>query len=139
MPLVSALAVLAAAIAIVACSNTMTTLEGVGGSPAGSVSPGLVSVPVGIVLAVRATGTTSDVITTSIDDPTVATVAPTTQTSEFVVIGLAQGQTTLHVFAGSSEATEVIVQVTPPALPAAAADASSPVASGSALPDPSSP
>jgi hypothetical protein len=132
MRLLSALAVFAATVAIAACSNTTTTLEEVGGSPAGSVSPGLVSVPVGIVLALRATGSSAEVITTSIDDPSVATVAPTTQTSEFVVIGLAQGQTTLHVFAGSGEATEAIVQVTPQALPAAAPDASSPAPSGSA-------
>ena len=64
----------------------------------GELSPGLASVPVGIVLGFRVKPDSSAVVTAAIDDSSLATVAPTTQASEFVIIGLATGQTTLHVF-----------------------------------------
>ncbi len=95
------------------CSTTpVATLQPVGQSPAGSVSPGFASVPVGIVLGFRVTANSSAVVTAALDDTTLATVAPTTQSSEFVIIGLATGQTTLHVYVNNSEWTELPVQVT---------------------------
>jgi hypothetical protein len=95
------------------CSTTpAVTLQSVGQSPAGSLSPGLASVPVGIVLGFRVTANSATVVTAAIDDPSLATVAPTTQASEFVIIGLATGQTTLHVFVDNGEVTELPVQVT---------------------------
>jgi putative type II/III system pilus formation protein len=112
-----ALALLAVAVALLAgCSTTpAVTLQSVGqppSGPSGPVSTGLDSVPVGIVLGFRVTANSSAVVTEAIDDPSVATVAPTTQTAEFVVIGEAIGQTTLHVFVDNREAMELPVQVT---------------------------
>ncbi len=109
----SVLLVLVAALACGGCSTSpAVTLQSVGQSPAGSLSPGLASVPVGIVLGFRVTSSSSAVVTAAIDDPSVATVAPTTQASEFVIIGLATGQTTLHVFVNNGEVTELPVEVT---------------------------
>jgi Pilus formation protein N terminal region len=104
---------LAAAFSGGACSTSpAVTLQSVGQSPAGSLSPGLASVPVGIVLGFRVTTSSSAVVTAAVDDPSVAAVAPTTQASEFVIIGLATGQTTLHVFVNNGEVTELPVEVT---------------------------
>lgn len=105
-----------AALVGAACSTTPpVTIQSVGQSPAGSLSPGLASVPIGIVLGFRVTANSSAVVTAAIDDPSLATVAPTTQASEFVIIGLATGQTTLHVFVDNGEVTELPVEVTPSA------------------------
>ena len=102
-----------AAFAAAACTaSPSVTLEPDGTSPAGSFSPGLVSVPVGIVLGFHVTANSSAAVTAAIDDPSVATLAPRTQASEFVIIGLVTGQTTLHVFVDSREATQLPVQVT---------------------------
>jgi len=101
------------AVAVAGCStSSAATLESVGQSPGASFSPGLASMPVGIVLGLRLTGSSSAVVTAAVDDPTVATVAPTTQASEFVLIGLAAGQTVLHVFVNDQESTELPIQVT---------------------------
>jgi hypothetical protein len=111
----SLLSVCVAALVAAGCSTaSKVSLQPVGQSPAGVVS-GLDSLPVGIVLGFRMNASSSAVVTEAIDDPTVAIVAPTTQASEFVVIGLATGQTTLHVFVDNSEAIELPVQVTPSA------------------------
>ena len=118
------------------CSPS-TTISSVGSSPAGSVSPGLISVPVGVVLGFEAQSDTSGVVTASIDDPTAATVTATTEASKFVVIGLAQGQTTIHVFAGGHETNRIAVEVTPVALDVTPADASIPSESGPSPFDPS--
>ena len=110
--------VLAAALLGAACSTTpRVTLQATGGaSPAGSFSPGLAEVPEGIVLGFRVNANTSAAVTAVIDDPTVATVAPTTSFAQFVLVGLASGQTTVHVFVDNQEAAELPVQVTSPAL-----------------------
>jgi hypothetical protein len=117
---VRGLALLAVAVALLSgCSTTpAVTLQSIGqapSGPSGPVSTGLGSLPVGIVLGFRVTANSSAVVTEAADDPSVATVAPTTQTSEFVVIGQAIGQTTLHVFVDDKEAMELPVQVTAPA------------------------
>jgi hypothetical protein len=112
---VSSLALLAG-LAVAGCGpSSAVALTSVGQSPAGSVSPGLVSVPVGIVLGFQVKADSGAVVTAAVDDSTLATVAPTTQASEFVVIGMATGQTTLRVFVNNQAATEVPVQVTAPA------------------------
>ena len=98
------------------CSTTpKATLESIGTPPAGSFSPGGASVPQGVVTGfqVNASGTTA--VTASVDDPTVATVAPTTQASQFVLVGLSPGQTTLRVYVNDQESAELPVQVTPQA------------------------
>jgi Flp pilus assembly secretin CpaC len=112
---VRSLLALAAALVAGCSTQPAVTLEPVGQSPAGSLSHGLDSVPVGIVLGFRVTANSSAVVTEAIDDPSTATVAPTTQASEFVIIGQAMGQTTLHVFVDNKEAMELPVQVTAPA------------------------
>ena len=110
------LVVLAVALSGTACStSTAVTLAGVGQSPGASVSSGLATVPIGVVLGFRVTTQSSAVVTAAVDDTTLATVAPTTQGNEFVVIGLAMGQTTLHVFVNSGESLELPVQVVGPA------------------------
>lgn len=110
--------VLAIAMGVAAgCSaSPKVTLESIGTSPAGSFSPGLASVPQGIVVGFQVNANSATAVTAAIDDPTVASVAPTTQAAHFVVIGLSPGQTTLHVFVNNQEATELPVQVTPPSL-----------------------
>jgi hypothetical protein len=111
-----ALLVLIAAVSVADCSpSPETTIVAVGQSPAGSVSSGLASVPVGVVLGFQVKANSSAVITAAIDDDTVAAVAPTTEASEFVVIGTVTGQTTLHVFVDNQEAIQLPVQVTAPA------------------------
>jgi len=138
MRILSILMVLAATLAEVGCGAAPgVAIQSVGESPAGSVSPGLISVPIGIVLAFQATTDGSTPVTASIDDPAVALFAPTTQTSKFVVVGLSQGQTTLHVFVGGTQATQIAVQVTPSVLQVEASDASAPSAAESGSPAPS--
>ncbi len=110
------LAVLAVALTGAACSpSTAVTLTGVGQSPGASISSGLATVPVGVVLGLRVSSQSSGVVTAAVDDTTLATVAPTAQDSEIVVIGLATGQTTLHVFVNNAEALDLPVQVVGPA------------------------
>jgi hypothetical protein len=104
---------LVGALAVSGCgASSEVTVTSVGQSPAGSLSPGLASVPVGIVLGFQVKADSAAVVTAAVDDSTLAMVAPTTQTSEFVIIGVATGQTTLHVFVNNQEATELPVQVT---------------------------
>jgi hypothetical protein len=88
------------------------TIAPIGQSPAGSLTPGAASVPIGIVLGFEVTADASAVVTAAVDDEALATVAPTTQSTEFVLIGVATGQTTLHVFVNDQEAAELSVQVT---------------------------
>jgi hypothetical protein len=108
--------VLAIALAGSACSpSTAVTIQAVGQSPGGNLSSGLASVPVGVVLGLQVTAKSSSVVTAAVDDPALATVAPTTQPTELVVIGLAPGQTTLRVFVDNNESIDLPVQVTPPA------------------------
>jgi hypothetical protein len=111
--------VVAVAVALfgAACSTTpRVTLQATGGaSPAGSFSPGLAEVPEGIVLGFQVNANTSAAVTAVIDDPTVATVASTTSFAQFVLIGLASGQTTVRVFVDNQEAADLPVQVTSPA------------------------
>jgi hypothetical protein len=110
------LLVLVAALSLVGCTTSpATTIASVGQSPAGSISPGLASVPVGVVIGLQVKADSAAVVTTAVDDTTVATVAPTTESSEFVLIGMAIGQTTLHVFVNNQEALQLPVQVTAPA------------------------
>ena len=113
----AALALLAVALTGAGCSTSSTavTLEGVGQSPGASVSSGLATVPVGVVLGFHVTAQNSAVVTAAVDDATLATVAPTTQGNEFVVIGTATGQTTLHAFVNSAEAIDLRVEVVGPA------------------------
>jgi hypothetical protein len=87
----------------------------VGQSPAGSLSSGGASVPVGVVLGFEVKANASAVVTAAVDDETLVTVAPTTQSTEFVIVGVATGQTTLHVFVNDQPAAELSVQVTPAA------------------------
>jgi len=104
------------AFACAACSpSTAVTIEAVGQSPGGTLSSGLASVPVGVVLGLHVTAKSSAVVTAAVDDPTLATVAPTTQATELVIIGMAMGQTTLRVFVDNRESVDLTVQVTPPA------------------------
>jgi hypothetical protein len=131
--------VLAGAMTLGTACSPSPTIHVAGNSPAGSVSPGLISVPVGVVLGFEAVPESSDVVTASVDDPTVATVTPTTQASTFVVIGLVQGQTTLRVFAGGLQTNQLAVEVTPVALDLSAADASIPTESGTPFDPASSP
>jgi Pilus formation protein N terminal region len=108
--------ILALTVAAAGCSpSTAVAIEGVGQSPGASVSSGQASLPVGVVLGFQVTARSSAVVTASVDDPTLATVAPTTQATEFVVIGLATGETTLHVFVDNQDSIDMPVQVTGPA------------------------
>jgi hypothetical protein len=91
------------------------TIAPVGESPAGSLTSGAASVPIGIVLGFAVKADASAVVTAAVDDEALATVAPTTQSTEFVMVGLATGQTTLHVFVNGQEAAQLSVQVTPAA------------------------
>ena len=110
------LVVFAIALTGPACSTSAAvTLTGVGQSPGASVSSGLATVPVGVVLGLRVNSRSSGVVTAAVDDTTLATVAPTAQDNEVVVIGLATGQTTLHLFVNNAEALELSVQVGGPA------------------------
>jgi hypothetical protein len=84
-----------------------------GSSPAGTFSPGLATVPVGIVMSIQVSAASSRAVTATIDDPTVATVAPTTRDGEFVIVGTAVGQTTVHLFVDDSDASDLTVEVTP--------------------------
>jgi len=102
----------AAALAATGCSTSANaTLKPLGTSPGATLTQGLATVPVGVVLgfAVGLEGSTP--VTAAVDDPTLATVAPAVQASEFVLIGLATGQTTLHIYVNGQEATELTVQV----------------------------
>jgi Pilus formation protein N terminal region len=117
---VAALAALAAVASLASlaagCSTPRNvTLTAAGSSPAGSFTPGLATIPVGVVLGFDTHVESSTPVTASVDDPSVATVAPTTQGSQFVLIGLVAGQTTLHVYVNDQESTELPVQVIAPA------------------------
>lgn len=92
-------------------TSTRVQLTAAGTSPAGSFTPGLVTIPVGIVLGFDANVESSTPVTAAVDDPTVASIAPTMQASQFVLVGLATGQTTLRVYVNNQEATELPVQV----------------------------
>jgi hypothetical protein len=95
-----------------ACSDSSrVTLEAVGTSPGATLSTASASVPVGVVLGFHVTSDAAMAVTATVDDTTIATVTPTIQTSEFLLVGLATGQTTLHVFVGDQPAIEVPVQV----------------------------
>jgi hypothetical protein len=110
------LSLLFIAFAGVGCSpSTAVTIQSVGQSPGGSLSSGLASVPVGVVLGLQVTTKSSAVVTAAVDDPTRALVAPTTQPTELVLVGMATGQTTLRVFVDNHEAVDLPVQVMPPA------------------------
>ena len=110
------LSVVAIAFAGAACSpSTAVTIEPVGQSPGGTLAAGLASVPVGVVLGLHVTAKSSAVVTAAVDDPTLASVAPTTQPTELVVIGMATGETTLRVFVDNRESIDLPVQVGPPA------------------------
>jgi hypothetical protein len=50
-------------------------------------------------------------VTAVVDDPTIATVAPTVKGATFVLIGLAMGETTLRVFVNDADSVDVPVQV----------------------------
>jgi Pilus formation protein N terminal region len=105
-------AVVTVALAATGCSTSPSaTLKPLGTSPGATLTQGLATVPVGVVLgfAVGLEGSTP--ATAAVDDPTLATVAPAVQGSEFVLIGLATGQTTLHIYVNNQEATELPVQV----------------------------
>ena len=107
-----AAATAAVALAATGCSTSPNaTLKPLGTSPGATLTQGLATVPVGVVLgfAVGLEGSTP--ATAAVDDPTLATVAPAVQGSEFVLIGLATGQTTLHIYVNNQEATELPVQV----------------------------
>jgi hypothetical protein len=108
--------VLATVLSGAGCSpSTAVTIDPVGQSPGGNLSSGLASVPVGVVLGLQVTTKSSAVVTAAVDDPTRAIVAPTTQPTELVIIGLATGQTTLRVFVDNRESIDLPVQVTPSA------------------------
>jgi hypothetical protein len=98
-----------------ACSPpTAVTIQAVGQSPGASFSSGLASVPVGVVLGLQVTAKSSAVVTAAVDQPTLVMVAPTTQPTELVLVGMALGQTTLRVFVNNQESIDLPVQVTPP-------------------------
>ena len=92
-------------------TSTRVELTAVGTSPAGSFTPGLATIPVGIVLGFDTNVESSTPATAAVDDPTVASIAPTLKASQFVLVGLATGQTTLRVFMNNQETTELPVQV----------------------------
>ena len=84
-----------------------------GSSPAGSFSAGLATVPVGVVMSFQVSTQSTTAVTATVDDPTIATVAPTPRDGEFVLVGLSVGQTTVHLFVDGRDASDVAVGVTP--------------------------
>jgi hypothetical protein len=98
-----------------ACSSVATQLSPVGDSPGASFTASAATVPVGVVVGFSATSESSMPVTASVDDTTIATVAPTVKSGTFVLVGLATGQTTLHVFVNDADAVDVAVQVLPTA------------------------
>ena len=84
-----------------------------GSSPAGTFSAGLASVPVGVVTSFQVGAQSAMAVTASVDDPTVAAVAPTPRDGEFVLIGVSVGQTTVHLFVDGRDASDIAVGVTP--------------------------
>jgi hypothetical protein len=102
----------AVALAATGCSTSPNvTLKPLGTSPGATLTQGLATVPVGVVLGFAVALDSASPATAAVDDPTLATVAPAVQGSEFVLIGLATGQTTLHVYVNNQEATELPVQI----------------------------
>jgi hypothetical protein len=106
-----ALAALTAAIAAGCSPSPKVTLSALGTSPGASFASGGATVPVGVVLGFGVTVETSTAVTAAVDDPTLATVAPTVNGSQFVLIGLATGQTTLHIYVNDQDTTDLSVQV----------------------------
>ena len=106
------IALAAVAAAVAGCSpSTKVALSAVGTSPGASFSTGGATVPVGVVVGFSVTVETSTAVTAAVDDPTLVTVAPTVNGSQFVLIGLATGETTLHVYVNDQDATDLSVQV----------------------------
>jgi Pilus formation protein N terminal region len=109
---IATIASMIAAFVAAGCSTApKVTLAAAGTSPAGSFTPGLATIPVGIVLGFDVNDESATPVTAAVDDPTVATVAPTLKGSQFVLVGVAPGQTTLRVFVNDQESTELPVQV----------------------------
>ena len=94
-------------------SSANATIGAAGSSPGASISGGLATVPVGIVLGFQANAQTATAVTATIDDPTIAVLAPATGDGQFVLIGTAVGQTVVHVFVNDTDATDLQVQVNP--------------------------
>jgi hypothetical protein len=112
MKRISVAAALVASFVTAGCSTSpKVTLAAAGTSPAGSFTPALATIPVGIVLGFDVNNQNATPVTVAVDDPTVATVAPTLKGSQFVLVGRATGQTTLRVFVNDQESTELPVQV----------------------------
>jgi hypothetical protein len=101
--------------ALPACtpSSAVATIGATGSSPGASISGGLATVPVGIVLGFQASAQSTTAVTATIDDPTIAVLAPATGDGQFVLIGTAVGQTVVHVFVNDTDATDLQVQVNP--------------------------
>jgi hypothetical protein len=102
----------ATTIAVAGCSaSPKVTLAAVGSSPGAAFSSGGATVPVGVVLGFGVTVESSTAVTAAVDDPTLVTVAPTVNGAEFVLIGLATGQTTLRVYVNDEDQTDLSVQI----------------------------
>jgi hypothetical protein len=94
-------------------SSAVATIGASGSSPGASISGGLATVPVGIVLGFQANAQSTTAVTATVDDPSIAVLAPATGDGQFVLIGTAVGQTVVHVFVNDTDATDLQVQVTP--------------------------
>jgi hypothetical protein len=94
-------------------SSAVATVGPIGSSPGASISGGLAVVPVGVVQGFQVSAQSTMAVTATIDDPTVAVLAPATGDGQFVLIGTAVGQTVVHVFVNDTDSTDVQVQVNP--------------------------
>lgn len=94
-------------------SSAVATVGPIGSSPGASISGGLAVVPVGVVQGFQVSAQSRMAITSTIDDPTVAVLAPATGDGQFVLVGAAAGQTVVHVFVDDTDAIDLQVQVNP--------------------------
>jgi len=85
--------------------SPQVSITGSGAASQGAgLTSSLASVPVGAVIELTIAPTeTEDTVTVTVDDPTLAMAAPMTVKDQFILVGLAPGSTTLHVFLNGQE------------------------------------